>query len=152
MTDCIFCDILAGKAPASLVYRDEQCIAFLDIMPVNPGHVLVVPNRHAANLAELDEESGAQLFRVGQRLAAALRRSGLRCEGVNFFLADGRVAGQSVLHVHLHVFPRYPDDGFGLRFGPNNRIRLPRESLERTADQIRSGLKASSADNANERG
>src|SRR5215207_166547 len=94
MDDCIFCRILAGSAPGSFVYRDEQCAAFMDVQPVNPGHLLVVPTRHAASLAELDAPTAGRLMQVAQRLAAALRASGLRCEGVNLFLADGKAATQ----------------------------------------------------------
>ena len=139
--NCIFCRIAAGTAPASLVYQDEHCVAFLDIHPVNPGHLLVVPRRHAANLAELDAADGERLFQVGQRLAQALRRSGLRCEGVNLFLADGEAAGQEVFHVHLHVFPRYRGDGFGLRFSPAYYSARPqRLELDHVAEGIRDKL------------
>jgi histidine triad (HIT) family protein len=138
--DCIFCQILAGQAPASFVCRDERCSAFMDIQPVNPGHLLVVPNTHAPYLAELDGETAAHLMRVAQRLAAALRASGLRCEGVNLFLADGETAGQEVFHVHLHVMPRYAGDGFGLRFGPHYGRRPPRRVLEGAAEQIRRAI------------
>jgi histidine triad (HIT) family protein len=138
--DCIFCRILAGDAPGSFVYRDEQCAAFMDVQPVNPGHLLVVPTRHAASLAELDAPTAGRLMQVAQRLAAALRASGLRCEGVNLFLADGKAAMQEVFHAHLHVFPRFVGDGFGLRFGPNNRLRPPREALEAAATQLRTAL------------
>jgi histidine triad (HIT) family protein len=139
MSTCIFCDILNGKAPASFVHQDEWCAAFMDIRPVNPGHVLVIPRQHAASLGELDEEAGAHLFRLGQRLAAALRQSGLRCEGVNLFLADGEAAGQEVFHVHLHVFPRYRGDGFGLKFNPRYFLPTSRQEMEETADKIRKG-------------
>ena len=105
-------------------------MAFMDIQPVTPGHMLVVPRRHAANLAELEPQDGAHIFQVAQQAAAALRASGLRCEGVNLFLADGEAAGQDVFHVHLHVFPRFSGDGFGLRFGPNYAQRPPRSELE----------------------
>ena len=88
----------------------------MDIFPVNPGHVLVIPTSHSAFLAELDPEAGAELFRVAQRVAAALRRSDPRCEGVNLFLADGEAAGQEIFHVHLHVIPRQRGDGSGFRF------------------------------------
>jgi len=139
MTDCIFCKILAGQLPASFVYRDETCAAFMDIQPVNPGHVLVIPNDHAASLADLDPSTGAHLFRIGQRMAAALRASGIRCEGVNFFLADGEAAGQEVFHVHLHVFPRYAGDGFGLTFGPGYITLPPRTNLDEIAAMLRKG-------------
>ncbi|MBM3189190.1 MAG: HIT family protein [Chloroflexi bacterium] len=137
---CIFCDIVRGDAPASMVYRDEVCCAFMDILPVNPGHVLVIPNAHATYLADLPEETVGHLFRVGQRIAAAARQSAIRCEGVNLFLADGRAAGQEVSHVHLHVIPRFMGDGFGLRFGPRNRLVTPRQELDRVAARIRERL------------
>ena len=136
MDDCIFCAIVAGRAPASVVHADERCTAFMDIQPVNAGHVLVVPNRHAVFLADLDPEDGARMFRVAQRIAGALRVSGLRCEAVNLFLADGEAAGQDVFHVHLHVIPRYLGDGFGLRFSPTYGTRPPRAELDRIARQI----------------
>ncbi|GAB4579926.1 MAG: HIT family protein [Anaerolineales bacterium] len=137
MTDCIFCKILAGELPASFVYRDETCAAFMDIQPINPGHVLVIPHRHAANLAELDPAIGGQLFQIGQQIAAALYASGIPCEGVNYFLADGEAAGQEVFHVHLHVFPRFEGDGFGLKLSPKY-FQLPeREELDRVAQRIR---------------
>jgi len=101
MTDCLFCRLVGGQAEVSVVYEDERTATFMDIQPVVRGHMLVVPRRHAAYLADLGVEDGAQLFRVGQLAAAALRASDLRCEGVSFFLADGEAAGQDVFHVHL---------------------------------------------------
>src|SRR5205085_2430131 len=133
MSDCVFCELLSGKLESSNVYRDERCTAFMDIQPVNPGHVLVVPNRHAAHLADLKEEEGARMFRVAQRLAAALRLSGVRCEGVNLLLADGEAAMQEVFHVHLHVIPRYRGDGFGLKFPPTYSRKPERKELEAVA-------------------
>jgi len=142
MSTCIFCDILAGKLPSSIVFQDDLCCAFMDIQPVNPGHVLIIPTYHAPSLAELDEKSGARMFNIAQRMAKALRirNSGLRCEGVNIFLADGAAAGQDVFHVHLHVFPRYTDDGFGFRFGPEYGHRPTRAELDGIAGKIRRAL------------
>ncbi|MBN1643084.1 MAG: HIT family protein [Anaerolineae bacterium] len=140
MAGCIFCEIVAGRQPASIVHRDDICSAFMDIQPVNPGHVLVVPNAHASALADLDPAVGAHLFRVAQRVAAAVRVSGVRCQGVNLFLADGAAAGQDVFHVHLHVIPRYRDDGFGFRFGPAYGRRPARGDLDQLATQIREAL------------
>ena len=145
MGDCVFCDILVGTRPASVVYLDEVCCAFMDIQPVNPGHTLVVPLEHCSSLSELSPETGSHLFAVGQRLAAALYSSGavgqsIRCEGVNLFLADGPAAGQDVFHVHLHVIPRYTGDGFGFRFGPGYAQRPPRSELDRLAGEILAGL------------
>ena len=140
MNTCVFCDILAGKLPSSVVFQDDVCYAFMDICPVNPGHVLVVPVDHAPSLAELDGGAGAHMFQVAQRIVGALRRSGLRCEGVNLFLADGEAAGQEVFHVHLHVIPRYTGDGFGFRFGPEYGRRPARAELDATAGKIQSAL------------
>lgn len=136
---CVFCRILSGELPGIFVYRDERCAAFMDIKPVTPGHLLVVPLTHAAHLADLDSAAAAHLMEVGHRMAGALRGSGLRCEGVNFFLADGEAAGQEVLHVHLHVLPRFQGDGFGLRFGPNH-VERSRAELEQSAGPILQAL------------
>jgi histidine triad (HIT) family protein len=140
VADCIFCGIVAGEIPSSLVFRDEQCAAFMDIQPVNAGHVLIVPLRHAAHLADLDPHSAGHLMVVAQRIAAAVRAAPLPCEGVNLLLADGEVAGQEVFHVHLHVLPRYPGDGFGFRFGPESMNRPSRAQLDSIAAQIRAVL------------
>ena len=138
---CIFCHIVSGDAPASVVYRDQTVTAFMDIRPVNPGHLLVVPNRHATALADLDEDDGQHVFLVAQRLAGALRRSSTRCDGVNLFLADGEAAGQDVFHVHLHVVPRFTGDGISpFVFGRHYAVAPSREELGEAAAAIRSAL------------
>ena len=136
---CVFCEIVAGRTESSVAYEDGHVIAFMDIQPVTPGHVLVVPRVHVDFLEALDEDLGARLFRVGHRLARALRRSGLPCEGVNMFLADGEAAFQEVFHVHLHVFPRTPGDGFRI----DAAWRQPdREELDLTAGKVRQAMRA----------
>jgi histidine triad (HIT) family protein len=140
VSDCIFCEILSGRLPASIVHQDDVCTAFMDIQPVNPGHVLVIPNRHAAFLADLDEDMGAHMFRIALRLAQALRNSGVKCEGVNLFLADGEAAMQEIFHVHLHVFPRYEGDGFGVTFSPSYLSRPDRSELDEIAERLRGVL------------
>ena len=137
---CIFCDIGRGQAPASIVYADQHVLAFMDIQPVTPGHLLIVPRVHAEYLSALDKETGGRLFQAGMRMAAAIRRSGIPCEGVNLHLADGRAAGQEVSHVHLHVIPRFHGDGFSLRFGPQYYDLPDRTTLENTAADIRRAL------------
>jgi len=140
MPDCIFCGILDGSAEASVVYKDEIVTAFMDIQPVNLGHVLVIPNHHTAHLADLDPHTGGHMFQIAQRVAAAIRQTEVKCEGVNLFLADGEAAGQDVFHVHLHVFPRYAGDGFGLKFGPDYEQLPSRENLDGMAGKIRLAL------------
>ena len=141
MSHCLFCGIAEGKIPASVVYRDELCSAFMDIQPVNTGHVLVVPNTHATYLVDLLPETGAHMFKVARRVSLAIRGSDIHCEGVNLFLADGEVAGQDVFHVHLHVIPRYGGDGFGFRFGPDYGRLPPRARLDEIAAQIQTQLR-----------
>ena len=108
----VFSKILNGELPAAFVYRDKTTSAFMDIQPINPGHVLVIPNSPARTLADLPSSTAAHMFCIGQKIAAAIRATDLACEGVNLFMADGVAAGQTVFHMHLHVFPRYTDDGF----------------------------------------
>lgn len=139
---CVFCRIVTDEAPATVVYRDDRCTVFLDIRPVNPGHVLVVPNIHAGMLADLAPEDGAAVFRAAHAAAAALRRSGVRCEGVNLLLADGAQAGQEVAHVHMHVIPRYRGDGFGFRFGRTPSAPPTRAELDRVGDAVRTAFGA----------
>jgi histidine triad (HIT) family protein len=107
---CAYCDILAGRVEASLAYQDDVAVVFMDSNPVNPGHALVISRVHAMGLEDLDEQIGAHMWRVAQRVGRALRRSGLRCEGVNVLLGDGEPALQDVLHTHIHVFPRFEGD------------------------------------------
>ena len=114
MTDCVFCSIVSGKGPASVVYQDETVMAIMSIGPINPGHTLVIPTKHAGRLAALDEADGLHMFRIAMRLDQAIRASRVRCEGVNLHLADGETAGQDVFHVPLHVIPRFAGDSFKL--------------------------------------
>jgi histidine triad (HIT) family protein len=134
---CPFCDIVAGRLPSSELYADGLTLAFLDIRPITTGHVLVVPRSHATGLADLPEPTGGAMFTTAQRMAAALRGSGVPCDGINFFLADGAVAGQEVDHVHLHVIPRFADDGFGLSA---TFLSPGRAELDATAELIRGAL------------
>lgn len=139
MTGCIFCQIAAGELPASFVYQDDRVSAFLDTQPVNPGHLLVVPHRHAETLGELSPDVVGHMMTVAQRLMLRLHDADVRCEGINLFLAEGAVAGQEVDHVHLHVIPRFTGDGFGLRFAADYGAMPQRDDLDRMAAAIRDG-------------
>ncbi len=140
---CVFCRIIAGQAEASLVFRDDTVTGFMDIYPLTPGHVLLVPNTHAPDLQNLDDDYGGHLFVIGRRIAQSMRHSGLRCEGVNFFLADGKAAGQTVFHMHLHIIPRYAGDGFGIRRPPGGGGPSSREELQAVAEGLRGALRQS---------
>ncbi|MFI9576160.1 HIT family protein [Microbispora rosea] len=136
---CVFCVILRGEAEASIPYADDHVMVIMDLGAVTPGHLLVIPRVHAVGLEDLDEETSTHVWRIGHRMGRALRRSGLRCEGVNVFLADGKAAFQEVFHFHLHVFPRYKGDGFRLEADWGTRER---SLLDREAEAVRSGLAA----------
>jgi histidine triad (HIT) family protein len=140
MPNCIFCDILAGIAPAYFIHRDDLCAAFMDIRPVNPGHVLVVPRTHAALLPELDEGSVGQMLKVAQRVDVAIRTSGIKCEAVNLIISDGAAAGQEVPHIHLHVIPRFRGDGHHFRFNADYFTRISASELGKNAELIRTQM------------
>ena len=140
METCVFCRIAKGVAPAEIVYSDERVMAFMDIQPVNPGHVLVVPKTHAVGLSDLDEETGGQMFKVAIRAAKGIKKSGVKCEGINLLLSDGEAAFQEIFHVHLHVIPRFKSDDFGIRFGRHYGLRSDRQNLEEVASKIRKAM------------
>ena len=112
MHDCVFCRIVDGSLPSSRLVETDRVLAFMDIDPVTPGHLLVIPKEHLPDLADLSDELAGEMLAIARRLAAALRRTDLRCEGVNLFYADGEAAFQEVFHAHLYVLPRYAGDGF----------------------------------------
>jgi histidine triad (HIT) family protein len=139
VSDCVFCDIIARKLPLSVVYEDDTVIAIMDTSPVTPGHVLVIPKKHVPYMADMDEETGAHLFRVTMRIARAIRESGLQCEGINLFLADGEAAFQEILHLHLHIFPRFEGDTF--KIDADWSVKPPREALDTNAAMIAMHIK-----------
>ncbi|GLZ48011.1 hypothetical histidine triad protein [Actinomycetospora sp. NBRC 106375] len=134
--ECVFCRIVDGRGEASRVAESDGAVAFLDLQPVTPGHVLVVPKAHAAHLADVDDADGAAVWSLARRVAQGLRDVGL-ADGVNLLLADGAVAWQTVWHVHLHVIPRRRGDGLRLLAA---WTRPGRASLDGTADRIRAVL------------
>ncbi len=134
---CVFCQIVRRERPSSVLAEDDHTLAFLDIRPINPGHFLVVPKAHAARLADLPPGAGGRVLEMARELTPALYRCGVKCEGVNYHLADGEVAGQEIFHVHLHVYPRYAGDGVELRMGPRYGAMPKRDELEKLAASIR---------------
>ena len=107
---CVFCEIVAGTAPAIRVFEDDDFLGILDIRPFTRGHTLVIPKRHYVDLTDTPPEILAGMAAVGQRVAQAARASGLGATGTNFAINDGRSAFQTVFHIHLHVVPRRDGD------------------------------------------
>ncbi len=137
MTECVFCKIVRGQAPCTKIYEDENCIAFLDIKPITAGHMLIIPKVHAETLSELHDNFAGELLRTGKKMSIALKKSKLQCKGVNYLLAEGKEAGQEIFHVHLHVIPRYSNDGFYFHMPSDYNDEKDREELESIAAKIR---------------
>jgi diadenosine tetraphosphate (Ap4A) HIT family hydrolase len=133
--DCVFCGILSGDIEASFVSKHDHAAAFMDINQINAGHVLVVPTAHASQLADLSEDQAAETFRLVHRVACALPKSGVRCEGYHLAQANGAAAGQEVFHVHFHLVPRFVGDPFRISVDPA-RPRFSREALDKLAKDI----------------
>ncbi len=136
MSDCVFCGIVAGKIPASVVHEDGDTIAFMDIGSVNPGHVLVAAKRHAENIFALDEATGAAVGRTLVRVARAIGEA-FAPEALSQYQANGKLAGQTVFHYHVHLVPRRRDDGMKVDWPARNPGR---DSLEADAAAIRKAL------------
>lgn len=110
MKDCLFCSIVNKKIPAHTVYENDSCIAFLDIHPVHVGHVLLVPKEHVETIEDLPLEQSKDLLEGIQKISTALREE-LGAQGVNVIVNSGSVAGQVIFHAHVHIVPRFANDG-----------------------------------------
>jgi histidine triad (HIT) family protein len=133
---CVFCKIVAKQIPATVVYEDADVLAFMDIGQVNPGHVLVAAKAHAENIYALDESSAAAVFRSATRVAKAIRAA-FAPQGLSVYQANGKAAGQTVFHFHMHLVPRHEEDGMALTWPVKNP---PREEIEECAERIRNEL------------
>jgi histidine triad (HIT) family protein len=136
MNNCIFCKIINKELPVSLVFEDNICLAFLDINPIAEGHVLVIPKQHHERFVLLNNETVGHLFKIGQKVLKAIEDSDIRCEGANLFLSDGTVAGQEVMHSHLHIVPRFKNDNQKVGFIHSDSIQYPRKRLDEIATKI----------------
>jgi len=132
---CIFCDLIHGAGEVSVCYEDSETIAFMDVQPVNAGHLLVVPREHFESLRDLPGEMSHRLFQVAHDLAAVVRKV-TGCEGMNIVVNSGAAAGQDVFHYHVHVIPRRKGDGFEVQL-PFSGSEMPdRTLLDAMAAQI----------------
>jgi len=137
MSDCVFCKIVAGQIPSTRVFEDELTLAFMDIGQVNPGHVLVTVKKHAPYLHELDEAQAAAVARTCVRVSTAIQNA-FKPEGLSVYQANGKAAGQTVFHYHVHLLPRHAGDGMELSWPVKNP---PRARLEEYAGLIRGELR-----------
>lgn len=135
--NCIFCKIVAGQIPSVKVYEDDQVLAFLDISQTTPGHTLLVPKQHVADIFAYDEQLAKAVFSRVPKLARAIKASDPRIKGMNILNNNGEVAYQSVFHSHIHLVPRYTsDDDFSIHFGDHTKA-YTNDQLQAIAQKIR---------------
>lgn len=137
---CTFCDIMAGAAEVSVCYEDATAVAFMDIQPVNPGHLLVVPRQHYETIEDLPPEVGHHLHGVAMKLASTVA-SVFRAPGINIIVSSGAAAGQDVFHYHVHVIPRRAGDGFDVPLPFPGSAMPSREQLDASAARLLSELR-----------
>ena len=136
--NCVFCRIARGELPAAKVFEDEHTLAIMDIQSVNPGHMLVLVKPHRANVYALEDELAGAVFRTAARMARAAKQA-FGCEGVTLLQANEKAGAQTVFHFHIHVLPRWDNDGMALAWPVKNP---PREALEEMAAKLREALAA----------
>ncbi|NOY35422.1 MAG: HIT family protein [bacterium] len=135
MIDCVFCKIVKGEIPADKIYEDGNCLAFLDVTPVNPGHTLLIPKKHYENLYELPDELLSKLAPIIKKLAVAVKK-GTGADGINIGMNNEAAAGQIVPHAHFHIIPRFAGDGHEHWKGGS----YPTGEAEKTAEKIKLSL------------
>ena len=135
MNECVFCKIINREIPANIVYENGKVLAFLDINPINRGHTLIVPKKHYGDVYDITEDYLRETVAAAKKISEAVKR-GLGAEGVNILHASGEAAQQSVFHFHIHLVPRYEDDG--LNTWPKSDYK--EEDFEKVAGEIRSEL------------
>ncbi|AJD48573.1 HIT family protein [Alcanivorax sp. S71-1-4] len=148
MSDCIFCQIATGAAPASIIHEDDQALVLLDLFPVREGHVLIIPRQHGQYVEEFDDASLAHLMSLARRTiiaqkAVATKNPGMVIRGHNLIINDGKAANQHVPHLHLHVVPRQGGDSLAMALTWATRmmnvfgVAARRERLDRLAGLLR---------------
>lgn len=135
MNDCIFCKIAKGEIPSEKIYEDEHAFAFLDIAPNNPGHTLVIPKTHSRNIFDINENDLRELSVRIKKVATAVKK-GVEADGINISMNNEGAAGQIVFHAHIHVIPRFSDDGY--KHWP--KIEYKAGEAKRVAEKIKAHL------------
>lgn len=123
--DCIFCKIIAGDIPSAKIHEDEEVFVFADINPVNLGHSLIIPKKHYTDISDTPDETLGKLIVTAKKIAEAIKKA-VKADGINIEMNNGKAAGQIIFHSHIHVIPRFIDDGYRHWKGP-----------EKTAEEIR---------------
>lgn len=134
MDRCVFCDIISGKLSGHVIYEDKLIFAIMDIRPLNIGHVLVMPKRHYEKIFDINEKLASELMKVTWKISNGMNKI-LEPDGINILQNNGRVANQTIPHLHIHVIPRKHNDG--LNIGRWSAQSSDPESLSLIAQQLR---------------
>lgn len=135
--ECIFCSINSGKMPSVTIYENEEFRVMLDRFPATKGHILIIPQKHVEDIYDLDPESAGRLFELATRFASIIKRT-FGNDGLNIIQNNGRAAGQTVFHYHLHMIPRYDHDQVELGWNMDKEMSL--ETLETYAAEIKNKM------------
>lgn len=130
--DCIFCRIANGSVPSKTIYEDDEFRVILDLGPATKGHALILPKDHYADIYEIPEDTAADAMKLAKRMAAVMKEK-LHCDGFNIVQNNGEAAGQTVKHFHIHLIPRYRDDGQHILWEPGE---VSQDELEMIKEQI----------------
>ncbi|MCI8991906.1 MAG: HIT family protein [Eubacterium sp.] len=127
--NCIFCKIIAGEIPSKTIFEDDDFKVVLDVSPATKGHALILPKGHYADIYELPEEIASKIFVLAKKMAVHMTEK-LNCDGFNIIQNNKEVAGQTVFHFHMHLIPRYQEDGNGEKICWNHRNFSEEEFLD----------------------
>ncbi len=126
--DCIFCKISKGDIPSATIYETSDFRVILDVAPANKGHVLIITKEHYDNIFQMDAETAGKLFSLATVVARAIKDE-TGCDGLNVLQNNGEVAGQTVHHFHLHLIPRFKDDGVIMKWEPKETVAEEQQAL-----------------------
>ena len=129
--DCIFCKIAAGEIPSRKIYEDSDLIAIMDLNPTSKGHSLIIPKEHCTNIYDIDEDIAAKVMKTAKKLATKMTVA-LNCDGFNLLQNNGETAGQTMFHFHMHLIPRYVNDGQKILWTPGESTPEELEEVRRT--------------------
>ncbi len=129
--DCIFCKLANGEIPSKTIYEDDDFRVILDLGPATRGHALILPKDHFANLYELPDETAAKVMQLAKKMATQMTKK-LGCDGFNLVQNNGSTAGQTVFHFHLHLIPRYENDGQEIGWKPGSPTQEELEEIKNT--------------------
>lgn len=137
MNACVFCKIAKGEIDSAKIYQNDDVVAFLDITPFSKGHCLIVPKKHFENLFDIESETLQKVIVAGKLIAEKIQKT-FNADGIRLSQSNGKAAGQDIMHFHLHIIPRYRDDGLSISpIATSHRPKADISELKRQAEQIK---------------